>query len=230
MFFVCRFHLLSEEAGFSLDCYAPCLEALCLVSRGCRGRNAAGEREREGGGGGRGALPASCPLSSVRKRKPIVSEQRESLTPIGIESIALSLPLSPSLPLSDETMLLRTLLAQTRRAVVAPDAFFSAEKLLPLSRAALSTGARAERASSSSPSESSSSSPSESSTSPSDLEDFRAMLSDFAGREIAPLAEDIDRKNTAPMDLWTKMGDFGLHGTGMRRERERERFFSRSPR
>jgi hypothetical protein len=166
----------------------------------------------------------------VRKRKPIVSEQRESLTPIGIESIALSLPLSPSLPLSDETMLLRTLLARTRRAVVAPDAFFSAEKLLPLSRAALSTGARAERASSSSPSESSSSSPSESSTSPSDLEDFRAMLSDFAGREIAPLAEEIDRKNTAPMDLWTKMGDFGLHGTGMRRERERERFFSRSPR
>lgn len=102
-------------------------------------------------------------------------------------------------------MLLRALLAQTRRAA-AP------ERLRPLvgRAAALSTGARAEKASSSSsmphPLDESSSSSS------SDLDDFRAMLSDFASREIAPLAEEIDRKNTAPMDLWTKMGEFGLHG------------------
>ena len=109
----------------------------------------------------------------------------------------------------DETMLLRALLAQTRRAA-APGVFYNAERLRALGRAALSTGARAEKASSSSmphPLDA------ESSSHQSDLDDFRAMLSDFASREIAPLAEEIDRKNTAPMDLWTKMGEFGLHGT-----------------
>ena len=102
-------------------------------------------------------------------------------------------------------MLLRALLAQTRRAAASKGVLIvNAERLRPLGRAALSTGARAEKASAASSmphhldAESSSSQQS-------DLDDFRAMLSDFASREIAPLAEEIDRKNTAPMDLWTKM-------------------------
>ena len=133
-------------------------------------------------------------------------------------------------------MLLRALLlAQTRRAAVAPGVLVSAaEKQLrpPLSRAALSKASSS--FSSSAPHHDSSSSSSSSSSV--DLEDFRAMLSDFAAKEVAPLAEEIDKKNTAPMDLWTKMGEFGLHGAGERRRRRRERFlqsfgvFSRSPR
>ena len=130
-------------------------------------------------------------------------------------------------------MLLRALLAQTRRAAASKGVLIvNAERLRPLGRAALSTGARAEKASAASSmphhldAESSSSQQS-------DLDDFRAMLSDFASREIAPLAEEIDRKNTAPMDLWTKMGEFGLHGVcggeGGGGERERgSSFFSLS--
>ena len=127
-------------------------------------------------------------------------------------------------------MLLRALLAQTRRAAASKGVLIvNAERLRPLGRAALSTGARAEKASAASSmphhldAESSSSQQS-------DLDDFRAMLSDFASREIAPLAEEIDRKNTAPMDLWTKMGEFGLHGVcggegGGEREKEGAVFF-----
>lgn len=111
-------------------------------------------------------------------------------------------------------MLLRALLAQTRRAagssIVVDIVRVNAEKNLRVLSRALSTGAKAEKASMPQHHDVESSSSQQSS----DLEDFRAMLSDFAAREIAPLAEEIDKKNTAPMYLWTKMGEFGLHGKG----------------
>jgi hypothetical protein len=123
-------------------------------------------------------------------------------------------------------MLLRALFAQARRTAASGTVVDTAtEKLRAcLSRRALSTGARAEKASASSSSMPVCDADDEdsSSSSSSDLDDFRAMLSDFASREIAPLAEEIDRKNTAPMDLWTKMGEFGLHGEGKEREAKRE--------
>jgi isovaleryl-CoA dehydrogenase len=37
-------------------------------------------------------------------------------------------------------------------------------------------------------------------------------VSAFASQEIAPRADDIDKTNTFPRDLWPKMGELGLHG------------------
>ncbi len=37
-------------------------------------------------------------------------------------------------------------------------------------------------------------------------------VTEFAQREIAPRAADIDSTNEFPMDLWEKMGELGLHG------------------
>ncbi|MBI2993043.1 MAG: isovaleryl-CoA dehydrogenase [Gammaproteobacteria bacterium] len=49
-----------------------------------------------------------------------------------------------------------------------------------------------------------------------DLGDTAAMLRqsvrDFADREIAPLAADIDRSNEFPSPLWRKLGDLGVLG------------------
>ncbi len=49
-----------------------------------------------------------------------------------------------------------------------------------------------------------------------DLGDTANMLREtvrgFAEHEIAPRAADIDAANLFPADLWTKMGDLGLHG------------------
>ena len=42
------------------------------------------------------------------------------------------------------------------------------------------------------------------------------MVKDFAAREVAPHAEAIDRTNAFPkgVNLWAKLGEFGLLGEG----------------
>jgi isovaleryl-CoA dehydrogenase len=41
---------------------------------------------------------------------------------------------------------------------------------------------------------------------------IRDTVAGFAQAEIAPRAEDIDRSNEFPRDLWPRLGDLGLHG------------------
>ncbi|KAB2883589.1 MAG: isovaleryl-CoA dehydrogenase [Pseudorhodoplanes sp.] len=45
-----------------------------------------------------------------------------------------------------------------------------------------------------------------------DLDMLRATISAFAQEQIAPRADDIDRSNSFPRDLWPAMGDLGLLG------------------
>ena len=47
-----------------------------------------------------------------------------------------------------------------------------------------------------------------------EVAEFRELVHDFASREIAPHAAEIDKSNTFPhnVDLWTQMGHMGLHG------------------
>jgi len=45
-----------------------------------------------------------------------------------------------------------------------------------------------------------------------DIAALRDAVHDFAQREIAPRAADIDRSDQFPMDLWRKLGDLGVLG------------------
>ncbi len=47
---------------------------------------------------------------------------------------------------------------------------------------------------------------------------LREAVRDFAEREIAPLAEKIDRENHFPADLWPKLGKLGLLGVTIEEE------------
>ena len=49
-------------------------------------------------------------------------------------------------------------------------------------------------------------------------EDLRAWAREFANREIAPLAEKIDRSDEYPFELAKKMGEYGLLGIGTPKE------------
>jgi isovaleryl-CoA dehydrogenase len=41
---------------------------------------------------------------------------------------------------------------------------------------------------------------------------LRETVRSFSSTEIAPRADDIDRSNEFPRDLWVPMGALGLHG------------------
>src|ERR671916_441787 len=47
---------------------------------------------------------------------------------------------------------------------------------------------------------------------------IRETVRDFAQEQIAPRAEEIDRTNQFPRDLWRPMGDLGLHGITVEEE------------
>ena len=47
---------------------------------------------------------------------------------------------------------------------------------------------------------------------------IRDTVAGFAAREIAPLAEEIDRTNQFPRQLWPKLGELGLLGMTVEEE------------
>src|SRR6202790_615057 len=51
-----------------------------------------------------------------------------------------------------------------------------------------------------------------------DVDRLRETVHDFAEQKIAPRAEEIDRSNTFPRDLWPQMGSLGLHGITVEEE------------
>lgn len=50
-----------------------------------------------------------------------------------------------------------------------------------------------------------------------DTAEFRDLVRDFAAREVAPYAAEIDRNNAMPThkNLWTELGHMGLHGESL---------------
>lgn len=49
-------------------------------------------------------------------------------------------------------------------------------------------------------------------------EELRSWARDFASREVAPVADKIDRSDEYPRDLTKKMGDYGILGLGIPKE------------
>src|SRR5881394_1606994 len=49
-------------------------------------------------------------------------------------------------------------------------------------------------------------------------EAIRDTVRDFSANEIAPRADEIDKTNTFPRDLWPKLGALGLHGITVEEE------------
>src|ERR1700687_3263441 len=47
---------------------------------------------------------------------------------------------------------------------------------------------------------------------------IRETVKDFSSHEIAPRAEEIDKSNQFPRDLWPKLGALGLHGITVEEE------------
>ena len=47
---------------------------------------------------------------------------------------------------------------------------------------------------------------------------LRASVRGFTADEVAPLAAEIDKSNEFPRQLWTKLGDMGLHGITVEEE------------
>ncbi len=47
---------------------------------------------------------------------------------------------------------------------------------------------------------------------PEEIEEMRSVVGRFADEQIAPRAEEIDRTNTFPRDLWPQLGELGLLG------------------
>ncbi|HEY2758220.1 MAG TPA: isovaleryl-CoA dehydrogenase [Pseudolabrys sp.] len=52
----------------------------------------------------------------------------------------------------------------------------------------------------------------------SDVDMLRKTVSDFSRDQIAPRADEIDRSNEFPRDLWPEMGALGLHGITVEEE------------
>ena len=44
------------------------------------------------------------------------------------------------------------------------------------------------------------------------VQQLRDSVAHFCAKELAPRAAQIDKDNEFPRDLWTKLGDLGVHG------------------